>query len=614
MIVWQKKMQLINKNLLNLNSKKILWMTLAIIPPLILGLLIIKYSVNVPITDQWQIAAIFKKINEGTVNFSDLITQHNESRKLFPRLIFIGLAYLTNWNVKYEMLVIFLLACVISVNIYCLNKFTVDAAQVKVLFIAFISNIFIFSPIQYENWLWGIQIVVFIPIVCITTSILIAYSRLHPTAKFLICMILATISSFSYANGLLCWVIVLPVLALAKLKTWSALLKNKWLYLLWIFGFITNISFYFYNYLQPISTPGLAEALNYPYQTVQYFFAFLGAPLGLGISTQPLNSSVQAINNSIVLGIIIFTIFICLFIYLLRHIKDTYLINRTIGWLMIGFYGIISAAVTSAGRVTFGLDTALSSRYTTFSTYVIVAIISLISIVSSDWINRGYCFNKNTFNQVICWLLGVVTVLQIQTFTYSLEQMCEWHYKILKYKSCVLLIDSMQDNCKNVLRPYYYDVWKQRAHYLTKIGFLNPGLIKTNKIKDLVNIHPNQKNEITGVFEKLEKIGDRIYLASGWAALTQKRKPVDSVILTYDNSVGEAIIFAVVDGTISRPDIVASHHQSGYIKSGWQKIFTSAEFLETDVKIRAWAFDTNTTHAYPLPGVHIIEERSRGKS
>ncbi|MGB3512316.1 MAG: hypothetical protein WBA93_24375 [Microcoleaceae cyanobacterium] len=608
-------MQLTNKSPLNINSKFILWMTLilAIIPAIVLGLLIFKYSVNVPITDQWQIAAIFKKINEGTVNFSDLIAQHNESRKFFPRLIFIGLAYLTNWNVKYEMLVIFLLSCVVSVNIYRLNKLTVDTSTVKVLFITFISNILIFSPIQYENWLWGIQIVVFIPIVCITTSILIAYSRLHPTAKFLICMLLATISSFSYANGLLCWVIVLPVLALAKLKTWSELLKNKWLYLLWIFGFLTNISLYFYNYHQPISNPGLAEVLNYPYQTLQYFFAFLGAPLGLGISTEPLNSSVQAVNNSIILGIVIFTIFTCLFVYLLRHIRETYLMNRTIGWLMIGFYGIISAAVTSGGRVTFGLDTALSSRYTTFSTYLIVAIIGLISIVGADWKNKGYSFNKNIFNQVTCWLLGVVTVLQIQTFTYSFEQMRDWHYSILKYKSCLLLIDSMQDNCKNVLRPYYYDVWKQRAHYLTEIGFLNPGLIKTNKIKDLVNIHPNSKNEITGVFEKVDKIGDRIYLASGWAALTLKRKSVDSVILTYDNSAGEAIIFAVVDGTISRPDIVASHHQAGYIKSGWQKIFTSAEFLGTDVNIRAWAFDTNTTYAYPLSGVHIIKERSRGK-
>ena len=607
-------MQLTHKSRLNINQHFILWITfvLSIIPAMVLGILILKYSVNVPIQDQWHIASIFKKINEGTITFSDLIAQHNESRKIFPRLIFITLAYLTNWNIKYEMLVIFLLACIVALNIYYLNRLTLGISPVKALLIAFISNIFIFSPIQYENWLWGIQIVVFIPITCITTSILIGYSRLHPTAKFLICMTLATISTFSYANGLLSWVVVLPVLALAKLKTDSEFFPNKWLYLLWIFGFTINISLYFYNYHQPISNPGLAAGLKYPYQTLQYFLAFLGAPLALGTSTQPLNTSIEVVNNSIILGIIIFSIFICLCLYLLRHMRDYSLINRTIGWLMIGFYTIISALVTSSGRVTLGLDTAISSRYTTFSTYVIVAIIGLISIVGADSIKRGYwSLNKNTFNQVICWLLGVVTVLQIQTFSYSFEQMRSWHYSILKYKSCLLLIDFMQDNCQNVLSYYYYDVWKQRAHYLTEIGFLNPGLIKTNKIKDLVNLNSNQK--ITGIFEKVEKISDRTYLASGWAAITDQKKPVDSVILTYDNSENESIIFAVVDGTIYRPEIVATHHQPGYLKSGWQKVFTTTKFPETDVNIRAWAFDTNTTQASPLPGVYIIQGRKKSE-
>ena len=172
-----------------------------------------------PIQDQWQISTIFEKFNQRTLSFNDLIAQHNESRKFFPRLIFLTLAFITKWNIRYEMLVTFLLACIVSINIYLLNRLTIGGSRIKGLTIALISNIFIFSAVQYENWLWGIQIVVFTPIVCITICILIAYSRLNNIAQILICMVLSTISTFSYANGLLAWVIVLPVLALVKLKS-----------------------------------------------------------------------------------------------------------------------------------------------------------------------------------------------------------------------------------------------------------------------------------------------------------------------------------------------------------------------------------------------------------
>lgn len=53
-----------------------------------------------PLQDQWEIAPIFEKVNNKTLSFSDLMAQHNESRNFFPRLIFIALAFLTNWNVS----------------------------------------------------------------------------------------------------------------------------------------------------------------------------------------------------------------------------------------------------------------------------------------------------------------------------------------------------------------------------------------------------------------------------------------------------------------------------------------------------------------------------------
>lgn len=594
------------RNNYELSSRFIIGISLclAIIPAIVLGVLILKYSVNVPIQDQWQISDIFEKFNQRTLSFNDLIAQHNESRKFFPRLIFLALGFITKWNIRYEMLVTFLLACIVSINIYLLNKLTIGGSRIKGLTIAFISNIFIFSAVQYENWLWGIQIVIFIPIVCITSCILIAYSRLNNRTKILICMVLSTISTFSYANGLLAWVIVLPVLALVQLKFWSDIRKNIILYLLfWIIGFIANVTFYFHDYQKPLSHPNPLESIQYPYQIFQYFLVFLGGSLGV-------NSSIQALNNSIIFGLVIIIIFIGFCSYIIWHIKDYELRYKTISWIMLGSYTVISALVTSFGRVTFGVEQALSSRYTTFSTYIIISIIHLMIIVGEDAIKKySFLINRNLFSKIICWFIGIITVLQVHNFTYSIDKMRLWNQNFLKYKGCLLLIDFTHDNCQNLIDPYYFEYIKQRAHYLTKIGFLEPGLIATNRISDLIDM--SNSRQVGGTFERLEFIGNNNLLATGWAIFTDTNLPVDAIIISYDNLQGEPIVSAVADMTMTRPNLVKELKSKKYLKSGWQKILYTHKFPQGKINIKAWALDTNTTKVYQIYGTYIVNNNGQ---
>ena len=594
------------RNNYELSSRFIIGISLclAIIPAIVLGVLILKYSVNVPIQDQWQISDIFEKFNQRTLSFNDLIAQHNESRKFFPRLIFLALGFITKWNIRYEMLVTFLLACIVSINIYLLNKLTIGGSRIKGLTIAFISNIFIFSAVQYENWLWGIQIVIFIPIVCITSCILIAYSRLNNRTKILICMVLSTISTFSYANGLLAWVIVLPVLALVQLKFWSDIRKNIILYLLfWIIGFIANVTFYFHDYQKPLSHPNPLESIQYPYQIFQYFLVFLGGSLGV-------NSSIQALNNSIIFGLVIIIIFIGFCSYIIWHIKDYELRYKTISWIMLGSYTVISALVTSFGRVTFGVEQALSSRYTTFSTYIIISIIHLMIIVGEDAIKKySFLINRNLFSKIICWFIGIITVIQVHNFTYSIDKMRLWNQNFLKYKGCLLLIDFTHDNCQNLIDPYYFEYIKQRAHYLTKIGFLEPGLIATNRISDLIDM--SNSRQVGGTFERLEFIGNNNLLATGWAIFTDTNLPVDAIIISYDNLQGEPIVSAVADMTMTRPNLVKELKSKKYLKSGWQKILYTHKFPQGKINIKAWALDTNTTKVYQIYGTYIVNNNGQ---
>ena len=193
-----------------------LLVVLSLAPAGLLGLLIIKWGVDVPYWDQWQYVAFFDKLAKGTLTLADLFAQQNEYRQFFPNLIFVVLGWLTHWDVRYEMLGTFLLACLVSHNIFRLGRYTTGGARWRAWALFLPANLLVFSPVQYENWLFGVQRIYFVPVACITTSFVVAYSRRTAHAKVFICMLLATVSTLSAANGILCWIVVLPVLVLVE--------------------------------------------------------------------------------------------------------------------------------------------------------------------------------------------------------------------------------------------------------------------------------------------------------------------------------------------------------------------------------------------------------------
>ncbi|NEP43225.1 MAG: hypothetical protein F6K35_29970, partial [Okeania sp. SIO2H7] len=409
-----------------------------------------------------------------------------------------------------------------------------------------------------------------------------------------------TISTFSYANGILSWVIVFPVLLLAKVKSRSSLWKKKWLACIWIIGFISNLVLYFRNYETPKEQPSFFEFLSHPLRAIQYFLCFLGSPLGW-------NSPTPSPTNSAIAGLALITIFLFLGFYILRKIKDYRLLNRTIGWLAIASYSIISAAIVTLGRLGFGVEQALSSKYTTFSLYLIVSLIHLIPIICDRATSKSDWQNPIILARITTFLATILLVLHAQTFYYGTVRIISNRWALLRGKACLLLINFDQDRCQKI--DIYGPGNKIRkvqkiANHLTKKGFFHPGVLQSNKVKEIEEVGTNYK--IDGLFESVTKIDDNTYLASGWAVFADTGKPVDAVILTYDNYQGEPVIFGVVDRIKWRADLAETFQNRGYLESGWERSFSPIGFPKTYVNIRAWVFDPNTAKAIPIKGIHLI--------
>ncbi len=582
---------------------------LTIIPAFLIGILIYQNGVNIPFMDDWEIGSFLNQAYpEYRLTLENWLAQANETRYLFPKFIFVGLAALNNWkwDVRYQMWVSLALACLVSINVFQLIKWTINDSLIKVIFIAIICNSLIFSPIQYDNWLWGVQLIVFMPIACITTCLMVIYSEINIIIKVILCLILCTISTFSYANGMLSWLIIFPLLAISKTWRWQDL-KEKWLYIPWIATFTANMAVYFYNYQKPPHHPSFLVALLNPIDTIRYFLSFLGSPLAGGINS--FDGQVDIIIN-IIIGTVLIIVFCVSYFYLLKHIKESSLIYRMSGWLVIGSYTVISGIITSLGRVGFGVETSIVSRYMTFSVYLPLALVGLIAIIFDDAKNRGYLVkNKKVITQTMVGVLLVsFLILHILTSVFAINQMYWTKLERLNAKTCLAFVNVMVDEkcLTEKVYPRLITV-KKRAKLFHNKNLINAKFIYSNKVQDIQGTNTVINDGLGyGWFDQVSQVKD-LYVAGGWARLPEKKQPADAVLLTYEKEKGYDIIFAISDARVERPDVVNATKNQVYLMAGWQKSFSASKLPKGLVNIKAWAFDTETGTAFPLRGSQQIK-------
>ncbi|MFN2513001.1 MAG: hypothetical protein ABR568_16465 [Pyrinomonadaceae bacterium] len=575
---------------------------LAIMPAVLLLTLILKYGVDVPYWDEWHYVTFFEKFSQSTLTLGDLFAQQNEYRQFFPNLIFVGLGWLTKWNKRYELLVSFALACLVSFNLYRLGKSTIGGTPLRRIMIYLIANILIFSPVQYDNWLLGMQIIYFMPIACLTTCLVIAYSNLSPRAKFLAGMCLAGVSTFSSANGILCW-LVLP------LFTWPnsrrELANKKWLVLAWTVGFVLSAALYFKGYQSVSGHPSLFESLVHPLKASGYFLILLGKTLEPGAMMflrQPFGTGHKVIAGATGLTLIVFFV-----VSALRIQKDTGLAHRAAGWLMLGTYSIMTGILITTGRVGFGMDQAFSARYTTFTLYLPIALVHLLPLILEGHnMSDGRVTSRNKV--LLYGLATSVIVSQLLIYPWDIKQMSGLSKRLSQSKACLLLVNVIEADCLRSSHPSVEHL-KLSANTLDRLNFLRPGLIKSNRVQDIATPEAESPKSY-GSLESIVHTGEDVYTASGWAVHPQGGDAADAILLTYDRAPGDSVIFAVANTGNERAVFARMLGMSSPPNyAGWQKPFSVNDLPASPAIITAWAFDSRNGKAVRLDGSYIIQKQ-----
>lgn len=569
--------------------------SLPLLPPLLLGLLIVKYGVDLIDWDQWEIAALFEKAAHHSLTIGDLFAQQAEHRHFFPNVIYIGLGWLTHWNIKAEMFFSFLLACLIAFNIYRLSRLTVGGDRPRQLLLTLTANLLIFAPAQFENWLLGEQIQYFMPIACMTTALRVAASALHPQARLIVCGLLSTISTFSSGNGIVCWIVVAPVLFSRQRRVW-------WI-ITWLIAFIANTAAYLYHYQKPSYTPGLWEALRHPLDGFVFFCALLGAPL---IATRRL------IFVPATVGALLTALFLAVCVYVWRIPRDPELTRRFACWSMLGAFSLITAIIVAVARVGYGLDQAVISRYQTFTVYLPVSLCFLASMIADDLqASRRPARVTFAFPRLFPLALSLLILLHIVNSLAAVRQMAAMKMRRLQAKACLLFVNAVPDQCLNKGFPDF-PVLRARINAINELGYMRPRLIASNRV-DEIAAPAVVGSTLYGRFENLGETSGGAVFANGWASMPERGEPADGVLLTYETDRNAPIIFALAEMTTEPPSFFAPFIKADPVSWRWHKSMALDKApAAAHARIHAWAFDSTTGKAYKLSGVFLVENEGAG--
>jgi hypothetical protein len=525
------------------------------------------------------------KFKTGQLTFGDLWAQHTESRLVLPRIFYLLLGSFTHWNLNYEVATSFFLAGAVGGAVFLLERPAFAARSAARWTVFFISSLLIFSPAQSEAWLWGMELILFLPLLCILFSLLVLRSNAGETAKCFFCAALAVVGTYSFSNGFLVWIVLFPVMFLTE--GLSGLRKKIRAALVWLLAFLGNVVVYFQDYQFP-QPHGFWQMLwNHPLPVARYFFVFLGGPLADHYSP-------KSVREASVIGLVVLVLFVTVCVCLFRWRKNQALTRLAWPWLAVGGYGILSALLATTGRSALGLEQALSPRYGIFGITVMLALAHLLPLlVFHRPVKNGFDFAKPKdprLNLALAALGAMVILIHVLVFPSNVLSLSAYRLNLLLGKANLQFLDvlSPQLAVTEFLYPNYARL-KKTAEALNQLGVRKDDLIKTTRLADFkLNPQPG-----SGSIESIRALDDGVRL-SGWAMSASHKIAADCVVFTYEGAGIEPQIFAVMDERLVRPDLVEKFHDRNYFTTGWQKTISVQDLPKCALTLKAWAYDVQT--------------------
>ena len=569
------------------NATILIWLV-ALIPMLHLTYLVRHYSVEVPTLDDWEMTPLIVHAQTGQLKFSELFAQQEEARTVLPKLIFILSATDGRWDVRDQMMLSVFCCWLTVVGIYVLlRRAGLGFGEMAVCF--WLVVITIFTPAIFELWIFASGFPSFLPALFLVAGLVAVGSNVPTGWKFAVCGVLAIASSFSLPHGLLLWGLTFPVLLVIRpLLHWRS----------WLLGWVVLggicVAPYFWGYQKPEHLPAFAPPTPMA-AYLRFILEFLGGGLAYARNDRPgLSAGVFGVAQCV--------LFFAALLYIARRFRDRVFIAKCAPWLALALYSFGSAFLAALGRVGYGANYALASRYVAFSLYLTVALIALGAVLVREMLGRGLPHRGRGWIYGICllFLLGYAAPNKVSASntTFFLRALSA---KDRLARAAVLfspIIDT-SDVIRKTAYPSDSGLVIKAADALDRLKLLHPPLVRSDRLEAI----PHETADgyhAEGACEMINRAEAPLVQARGWAVLTAKGRPPDGVAVAYQKVPDqEWTICAISDLFGMRPEMVRRFGSLDQLWSGWTATFPQGAF-PVDAKLSFWALDADGPKLYRL--------------
>lgn len=314
----------------------------------------------VPFWDMWDgYLGFFVRVMSGDT--SAWWAQHNEHRIILARCFFwLDFVFFAGrgW---FLILVNYLLQAIVCMLFLTILK---DSKQEKHTWIGFFLIAWLFSWIQKENLAWGFQSQFILAQLLPLAALYFLHRSVHICADlnkwFVLAVISGVLSIGSMTNG----VLALPIMTVYAMLTRMGLLRVAILGIASAF----TLGFYFYDYVAPVGHGSLGQAIrSNPLGLLHYVVVYVGGPFSFG-------SYRAGMWAASVAGVFFIGSSIFFALKVLNRPRE-----ETLRLALLAFILYIggTALGTAGGRLIFGVEQALSSRYMTPSLMVWATLLIL---------------------------------------------------------------------------------------------------------------------------------------------------------------------------------------------------------------------------------------------
>jgi len=611
--------------LLGVICQRRVWLPLLAFSPAILMLYLMSvFAVNVPYWDDWERGVLIQKFREGTLTLKDLNAPHIDHRMLFPRILMILMNELSGGDLRWEMACSFGFVVLAAVGLCALARVTVFEQRMH-WGIIFAVNLVLFSPMQWDNWLWGIQIAFMLPMTCLIWAIVFALKPWIWWKRFAVCAVLAVVATHSFGHGFVVWPAIFALvllkgdLGLSKVQRLGFL--GGWLVLggLVIGNYLlvdfTNASHPSHSYGQGVGAPppSAAHAASLP-SKLPVIGDYLCVLAGNTFARLHL---VDPLKLTHAVGLVLLTVFAVLVLWVLgQGLRKRPVWGLALPWLAVGFASLLGMTAVAAGRANvIGLSRATSSRYNSISLYLGVALIFLLVL----WFRHSRLWARwSALGKAQAGMIAVAlfTGYSVPLWNYGVQMMALCHDARLQEQAALQFIRFWEP--EQVTRmDGDVKFTRQMAEILNGYGLLTPPLRTSLELAQFkVSEAPRTKGQAK--LEQFEKVSEGRFAVSGYARISSR--PADGVLLTWETAGQRPMIFAMAEPTAQMVsqlypgelEMVGRERPGIWDFCKWRKTFLIKDIKGFDdpgteqVVVKCWLFDVQKSHAYRIKGELLV--------